>query len=38
MPEQYYGLGKPVGKIYAEAASRDKLADAARTMDWPEHW
>jgi hypothetical protein len=38
MPELHYGLGKPVGKIYAQAASRDELADTARTMDWPEHW
>lgn len=38
MPEHYYALGKPVGKIHAEAASRGKLADQARTMNWPEHW
>jgi len=38
MPEQYYALGQPVGKIHAEAASRGELADRVRAMDWPEHW
>lgn len=38
VPELHYGLGRPVGKIHAEAASRAELADAARTMEWPEHW
>lgn len=38
MPEHAYALGRPVGKIYAEAVSRRKLAGQASKMDWPEHW
>lgn len=38
LPENYYGLGKPVGEIYAEASSREGLLEAMRTMRWPAHW
>jgi hypothetical protein len=38
MPEHYYALGKPTGKIYAEARSRDELIDRMRAMDWPASW
>jgi hypothetical protein len=38
MPEHYYSLGRPTGKIVAEAESRDELAALMGTMSWPEHW
>jgi hypothetical protein len=38
MPEQYYGLGKPTGMIYAEARTRDELAATMKTMTWPNDW
>jgi hypothetical protein len=38
MPEHHHALGKPTGRIYAEAAPRDELTDRARTMRWPETW
>lgn len=38
MPESYYALGKPTGKIYAEALSRDELIEQMRTMSWPTSW
>lgn len=38
MPEQYYAMGRPVGKIYAEAASREELARRVDAIDWPAHW
>lgn len=38
MPESYYALGKPTGKIYAEARSRDELIDQMRAMKWPADW
>jgi hypothetical protein len=38
MPEHYYALGRPTGKIYADAASRAELVAIMRTMDWPQDW
>lgn len=38
MPEQYYGMGAPTGKIFLEAATREDLADGATKMTWPKHW
>ena len=38
MPEHYYGLGKPTGTIYADAATRAELVEIMRTMDWPDSW
>lgn len=38
MPEHYYGLGRPTGTIHVEAASREQLLAAMRTIAWPAHW
>jgi hypothetical protein len=38
MPEHYYALGAPTGKIFAEAASRAELVELMGTMTWPEDW
>ena len=38
MPEHFYALGKPTGRIYAEAESRAELLEVMRTMSWPENW
>jgi hypothetical protein len=38
MPEQYYGIGEPVGKIHLEAPTREELARRASEMKWPKHW
>lgn len=38
MPEHYYALGKPSGKIFAEATSRAELVEVMSTMTWPDHW
>jgi hypothetical protein len=38
MPEHHYALGKPTGKIFAEAASRKELIEQMRAMSWPESW
>ena len=38
MPEHYYGMGEPVGKIHLEAATREELARRAAEMKWPKHW
>lgn len=38
MPEHYYALGRPTGKIFAEAESRAELARLMGTMSWPESW
>jgi len=38
MPEQYYELGKPTGKIYAEASSTKDLLARMENMDWPAAW
>ncbi|MFT3696332.1 MAG: hypothetical protein QM831_24545 [Kofleriaceae bacterium] len=38
MPEQYYGLGKPTGKIHLEAANRDAMIAAIEKLDWPKNW
>jgi hypothetical protein len=38
MPEHYYALGRPTGKIYAEAASKAELVQIMSTMTWPENW
>ena len=38
MPEHHYALGKPTGKIFAEAATRDELIAAMRTLSWPDSW
>jgi hypothetical protein len=38
MPEHHYALGKPTGKIYAEAWSREELIEKMEMMDWPRSW
>jgi hypothetical protein len=38
MPEHHYALGKPTGRIFAEAESRAELLDLMRSMDWPADW
>lgn len=38
MPEHFYALGQPTGKIFAEADSRAELIEVMRTMSWPENW
>lgn len=38
MPEDLYELGRPTGRIYADAASRLELIELLRTIDWPESW
>lgn len=38
MPEQHYGLGKPTGKTFVEAATRDALLAEMKEMAWPADW
>jgi hypothetical protein len=38
MPEHYYSLGRPTGKVFAEAASRTELLELMATMPWPAEW
>jgi hypothetical protein len=38
MPESYYALGKPTGRIHAEASTREELLETMRTMEWPADW
>ena len=38
MPENYHALGKPTGRIYAEAPTRERLLEEMKTMKWPEDW
>jgi hypothetical protein len=38
MPEHYYALGKPTGKICVEASSKKDLLAQMEEMDWPEDW
>lgn len=38
MPEHYYAMGKPTGKIIVEAATKAELVALIGTMTWPEDW
>ena len=38
MPEHYYALGRPTGKIHAEAGTREELIERMRAMRWPASW
>ena len=38
MPEHYYALGQPTGKIFAEAESCAALVELMSTMPWPADW
>jgi len=38
MPENHYALGRPTGRVYAEADSREALLEVMAAMEWPAHW
>ena len=38
MPEHYFTLGRPTGKVHVEAESREALAAMMATMEWPDGW
>lgn len=38
MPESYYDLGRPTGKVHCEAASKEAFLEALRTVEWQRHW
>jgi hypothetical protein len=38
MPEQYYALGKPTGRVFIEAPTRDALAEKIEAYQWPREW
>jgi len=38
MPEQYYGLGKPTGRVFIEAPTREALAEKIAAYSWPPEW
>lgn len=38
MPEHYYAMGKPIGTVFAEAASQAELVSLMGTMSWPDNW
>jgi hypothetical protein len=38
MPEQYYALGKPTGRVFIEASTRDALAAKIEAYPWPQEW
>lgn len=38
MPEHYFALGQPTGKIIVEAASRDELIERMSAITWPADW
>lgn len=38
MPEQYYDLGKPTGRVFLEAPTRDALAAKIETYPWLREW
>jgi hypothetical protein len=38
MPEHFYALGKPTGKIFVEAATRAELIELMTKMTWPTDW
>jgi hypothetical protein len=38
MPEQYYDLGKPTGRVFIEAPTRDALARKIEAYPWPREW
>jgi hypothetical protein len=38
MPEQYYALGKPTGRVFIEAPTRDALAEKLEAYPWPREW
>jgi len=38
MPEHYYALGKPTGRVFIEAPTRDALAEKIEGYQWPREW
>lgn len=38
MPEQYYALGRPTGRVFIEAPTRDALAEKIEAYRWPREW
>ena len=38
MPEQHYALGKPTGRVFLEAPTRDALAEKLEAYQWPREW
>ncbi|QRK07159.1 hypothetical protein JQX13_45125 [Archangium violaceum] len=38
MPEQHYALGKPTGRVFIEAPTRDALAEKLEAYQWPREW
>ncbi|WP_160174546.1 hypothetical protein [Archangium violaceum] len=37
-PEQHYALGKPTGRVFIEAPTRDALAEKLEAYPWPREW
>jgi hypothetical protein len=38
MPEHYYALGKPTGRVFIEAPTREALAGKIEAYPWPREW
>lgn len=38
MPEHYYALGEPTGRIHAEAEELEAFIRAVEALTWPEDW
>jgi hypothetical protein len=37
-PEQHYALGKPTGRVFIEAPTREALAEKIEAYEWPREW
>lgn len=37
-PEHHYALGKPTGRIFHEAPTRDALVALLEGLEWPRDW
>lgn len=37
-PERHYALGKPTGRVFIEAWTREALVDAIEAYRWPDEW
>lgn len=38
MPELHYALGKPTGRVFLEAPTREELAGKLAAFPWPRDW
>lgn len=38
MPENYFGLGRPLGKIHVEAKTLEDFRQKLEAFSWPKHW